>query len=72
MYICIMMELSKGEQGKRVREMGARCQACLEGDPKDPNGPLMGELDCLVEVMMLENLSADELVKKYGQQLWEW
>lgn len=51
--------------------MAANCAACVEGDPKDPNGPLMGELDCMVELMMLEDMSAEELVKAYGPKLWE-
>ena len=65
-----MVELNKVGQIVRAKEMGRLCAACVEGNPSDPNGPLMGELDCLVEVMMTEELSAAELVEKYGQRLW--
>ena len=50
--------------------MAANCAACTEGDPHDPNGPLMGELDCLVELMVLEDMDADELVCAYGPLFW--
>ena len=70
-----MVELSKREQLKRAKVMGVGClngtSLIGQGVHTDGEGELMGELDCLVEVMMQEDLSGEELVKKYGLKLWE-
>jgi hypothetical protein len=68
----IRNELRKCDLERLVRtvKMARACEACTEGNPADPNGPLMGELDCMVELMMMTELSADELAKTYGPKLW--
>ena len=66
-----MKELTHSERVVRTVKMAQTCEACTEGNPSDPNGPLMGELDCMVELMMMEELSAEELAKAYGPKLWE-